>query len=332
MGIVRNLVVRFKNRYKDIVNEVVNKRWKRYIAGATAFVLWFTPVPGLTENSEVELTTETGIENQVKDMPSELTNEEQLASAAIGVIAGAPSEEVIENTQHETRKFTSVEEFMNFKDTILQKKGYGVIWQSGDDAETLEKEINGLILALSYDSCSDIEKELEKRKDFFQEPRYNSFVFNNYNSSLPLFGFLFHCSILYDSKFDIDLSDFILDEARRKEFKELYDSIRACCVTRKRKGSFDANQLREATAILVDARSATDESNDLQSTIYLAVISASTEQFISENSKKMPEGKVPNLDSKNPNEVAKACELSLGEIRRGSFYDIHDYDPSAITK
>ena len=85
MGIVRNLVVRFKNWYKDLANNVVNNmntreliddvklrdnsKGKRPLAGLVALVLMATPILGLAENSEVELTTETKIENQVKDIP-----------------------------------------------------------------------------------------------------------------------------------------------------------------------------------------------------------------------------------------------------------------------
>ncbi len=348
MGIVRNLVVRFKNWYKDLVNEVINNvnkeeltddsklrdssKLKRCIALLGAIILTHTPISGLTENSKVELTTETKITEQAKDIPyEELTTEEQLASAAIGVIAGASSEGVIESAQHETRQFTSVEELMDFKNSIIQKKCYNVLRQIGVDSETLEKEINGLVHSLSYDSCIDIEKELEKRKDFIQEPRYQSFVFNNYNlGALGIFNILFERSL---SDPEIDLSEFILDEVKRDEFKKLYDPIRASCLTRKNKRAFDANganQLKDATITLVDVRNTVDETSDVQSLIYLALISSSAEHFISENSKKIKEGTIPNMDSKNSNEVVKACESALGEIREASFYDIYAYDPYTV--
>ena len=121
MGIVRNLVVRFKNWYKDLVNngannmnarEVTddvklrdNSKGKRPLAGLVALVLMATPVLGLTEDSEVEITSSTKLEDQMKGNPNELTKEEQqiLVQTVIQDIEVARSEfaSKIQNSYYE---------------------------------------------------------------------------------------------------------------------------------------------------------------------------------------------------------------------------------------
>ena len=138
MGIVRNLVVRFKNWYKDLANNVVNNmntreltddvklrdnsKGKRPVAGLVALVLMATPVLGLTENSEVELTTETKIENQVKDIPlGEETDE-----AVVNMLA-TPTDEMSDEEQqlisYYGKQITSVEDF---KKRVETAKGESV--------------------------------------------------------------------------------------------------------------------------------------------------------------------------------------------------------------
>ena len=126
MGIVRNLVVRFKNWYKDIVNEVVNNmntreltddvklrdnsKGKRPLAGLVAFVLMATPVLGLAENSEVELTTETKIENQVKDIPlGEVTDE-----AVVSMLA-TPTDEMSDEEEKELSQYNTMDEYLLYE-------------------------------------------------------------------------------------------------------------------------------------------------------------------------------------------------------------------------
>ena len=157
MGIVRNLVVRFKNWYKDIVNEVVNKRWKRYIAGATAFVLMVTPVPGLTENSEVELTTETGIENQVKDMPlGEVTDE-----AVINMLA-TPTDEMSDEEQfvnREVEEISSIEEYR--EKTAVKKEKLAPILKKLPRPLSSAKQ-NAIFTFFGYKHLKKIEGDLQE--------------------------------------------------------------------------------------------------------------------------------------------------------------------------
>ena len=133
MGIVRNLVVRFKNWYKDLANNVVNNmntreliddvklrdnsKGKRPLAGLVALVLMATPILGLAENSEVELTTETKIENQVKDMPlGEVTDE-----AVVNMLA-TPTDEMSNKEQFVNREVEEISSVEEYREKVAVKK------------------------------------------------------------------------------------------------------------------------------------------------------------------------------------------------------------------
>ena len=171
MGIVRNLVVRFKNWYKDIVNEVINNinaievtddvklrdnsKGKRPLAELVALVLMATPVLGLTENSEVELTTETGIENQVKDMPlGEVTDE-----AVVNMLA-TPTDEMSDEEQfvnREVEEISSVEEYR--EKTAVKKEELAPILKKWPLSSAKQ---NAIFTFFGYKHLKKIEGDLQK--------------------------------------------------------------------------------------------------------------------------------------------------------------------------
>ena len=218
MGIVRNLVVRFKNWYKDRVNNVVNNmnareltddvklrdnsKGKRPLAGLAALVLMTTPVLGLTENSEVELTTETGIENQVKDMPlGEVTDE-----AVINMLA-TPTDEMSDEEQ-EITEYTMDTYFESCNNS---KEGLSQLFKKSGISE---KQWNDMLYFLRAERCTHIRDELVK-KGIISENFWDSY-------DNCMMGFINLCDAAI-KKGDSDKLINVLPEEYREDYEEAFD-------------------------------------------------------------------------------------------------------------
>ncbi len=219
MGIVRNLVVRFKNWYKDIVDDVVNNinkreltddsklrgssKWKRGIALVGAIILTGTSVPGLTENSEVELTTETGIENQVKDMPlGEVTDE-----AVVNMLA-TPTDEMSDE-ESELSEYNTMDEYVESCEN--SKEGLSTLIKKSGISKT---QCNDMLYFLRAERCPQIRDELVN----------NGIISEKFWDSIEngARAFLFLCDAAM-KKGDSDKLINILPEEYREDYEEAFN-------------------------------------------------------------------------------------------------------------
>lgn len=131
-------------------------KMRKSLAGLVTLVLMATPVPGLTENSEVEITTESKIENQVKNMPLEQGTDE----ADINMLA-TPTDKVLAEEEQfvnrEVKQISSVEEYYE-RAAIAKEKLAPILkkWPLSSGA------LNSIFTFCGYKHCKNIEGDLQK--------------------------------------------------------------------------------------------------------------------------------------------------------------------------
>ncbi len=215
MGIVRNLVIRFKNWYKDFVNGVVNNinareitddtklrgnsKGKRPLAGLVALVLMATPVPGLTEDSKVEFTTETRIVEEIKDIPK-IDKIDSLKEQ----IESCQTEQNDEINQYNTvaEYLESCENSKEGLSPLIKKSGISKI------------QCNDMLYILRAERCTQIRDELVN----------NGIISENFWDSYDncMMGFIDLCDAAR-KKGDSDMLINVLPEEYREDYEEAFN-------------------------------------------------------------------------------------------------------------
>ena len=131
-------------------------KMRKSLAGLVTLVLMATPVPGLTENSEVKITTESKIENQVKNMPLEQGTDE----ADINMLA-TPTDKVLAEEEQfvnrEVKQISSVEEY--YERAAIAKEKLAPILKKWPP---ISGGLNSLFTLCGYKHCKNIEGDLQK--------------------------------------------------------------------------------------------------------------------------------------------------------------------------
>lgn len=118
---------------------------KRFMSLVASVMLMFSSIPGLAEDSEVEITSSTKVEDQMKGNPNELTKEEQQIQEVLSE-DGKVQDELRQYTKDE---FIAVRDIAKENIKELKKKSY-----------VSQQEMNDMFYLLSFMRCKDIRDEL----------------------------------------------------------------------------------------------------------------------------------------------------------------------------
>ena len=185
------------------ITDKVGSCLRRLTAGTLAFFTLCTPLHGLAEDSEVELTTETGIENQVKDMPLGQKTDE----AVINMLT-TQTDEVLTEEEKELSQYTMDEYLLS-----CNKSNEGLLplyKKSGIS----EKQRNDMLYLLRAERCTQIRDELVKN-GIISASFWDSYEYGAR-------GFLFLCDAA-SKKGDSDKLIMALPEEYREDYEEAFN-------------------------------------------------------------------------------------------------------------